>query len=103
VREQAARGLGRVGARDSADALRDALDDRIPSVRAAAASSLGIIRDRESIRALWSQAERDEFEPAQAAAYALVQIDPVGTIEASELESAGPHLREAVDLLEAHG
>jgi HEAT repeat protein len=103
VREEAARGLGRLGASEGAEVLRGALDDRIPSVRAAAAASLGVIRDRAAVGPLLEQAQHDDFVPAQAAAHAFVGIDPKRARDVASLETASPHLREAVDLDEALG
>lgn len=99
VRERSARALGRLGAEEAADALRAALDDRVPGVRAAAAFGLGRLGDRDAVDLLLAQAREDSFEPAQAAAEALARIDPDALLAASELADAGPHLREAADLV----
>jgi len=101
VREQAARALGTLGADRAAGELRRALGDRIPLVRAAAAEALGVMRDPGAVPALLAQARDDEFEPAQAAARALLAFDPGSVLEAAGNAGAGPHLQEAADLVEA--
>ena len=100
VRAKACRALGRVGADEAAAELRTALRDRIPFVRTTAATALGLIGDRDAVPALLAEA-RDEtfFEAAQAAARALARIDPATVVAAAADPGAGPHLREAADLL----
>ena len=97
VRARACRALGRLGAGESAGELRAALGDRIPFVRAAAASALGQLGDREAVLLLARQAHRDTFDPAQAAARALLRIAPDATVRAALAPGAGPHLLEAAD------
>ena len=100
VRAQAALALGRLGAEDAAAAVRELLGDRIPFVRAAAAESLGLLSDDDAVEGLVFQAQRDDFEPARAAAEALARIAPSRVSrEAVEPDRAGPHLVEAADLL----
>jgi HEAT repeat protein len=99
VRERAAHALGRLGAGEAAEALRAALADRLPYVRAAAATALGQLRDPQAAAALLVQARDDAFDPARAAARALSRIDGDLVLAESELPAAGPHLREAADLL----
>jgi hypothetical protein len=98
VRAKAAHALGRLGAANAAVALRVALGDRIFFVRAAAASALGQIGDRPSSAALVHQAQTDRFEAAQAAARALVELEPLGLAAAASVAAAKPHLREAAGL-----
>jgi hypothetical protein len=100
VRAKAARALGRLGADEAAAELRVALDDRIPFVRVAAAFALGAIGDRRAAGRLFVIAKDDQFDPAQAAARALMRIDPELTVAAAD-SGAGPHLVEAADLLAA--
>ncbi|MHB8696000.1 MAG: HEAT repeat domain-containing protein [Solirubrobacteraceae bacterium] len=90
--------LGRLGAAEAAAALRDALGDRVPGVRTAAAFALGQLRDDNAAQALLRQARSDLFEPAQAAAEALAHVDRTLLVESAALTGAGPHLLEAVDL-----
>jgi HEAT repeat protein len=99
VRARAARALGRLGADEAAAELREALADRIPYVRASAAIALGQVGDRAAADDLLEQARADAFEPARAAAEALVRIDPDRVRAAARLAGAGPHLTEAADLL----
>jgi hypothetical protein len=99
VRAKAARALGRLGADEAAAELRHALADRIPYVRATAAIALGQVGDEAAADALFEQARIDSFEPARAAAMALVRIDPDRVRAAASMANAGPHLTEAADLL----
>jgi hypothetical protein len=99
VRVASAIALGRLGAGDARDALVRALDDRVPAVRAAAAAALGQIGGRRAADALLPVARADAFEPARAAAQALARIDPARVVEAASEPDAGPHLREAADLV----
>jgi HEAT repeat protein len=100
VRARACAALGRLGAEEGAAALRAALGDRIPFVRAAAATALGRLADHDAIAALAAQAHGDEHAPAAAAATALARIAPAAVGVAAAAPGAGPHLREAADLLE---
>jgi HEAT repeat protein len=75
-----------------------ALDDRVPSVRAAAARALGQIGGRQATQALLPVARTDAFEPARAAAEALARIDPALVTRVAATEDSGPHVREAADL-----
>jgi len=98
VRAHAARALGRLGAEEAADELRRALDDRIPFVRVNAAHALGAIGDVSAAPALARQARMDGFDPAEAAARALVRVSPQ-VLEAVAAEPGNwPHLDQAVDL-----
>ena len=99
VRVATADALGRLGAAEARDALMRALDDRVPAVRAAAAHALGQIGGRTATEALLPVARTDAFAPARAAAEALAHIDPGLVIRAAEAPDAGPHLREAADLV----
>jgi len=99
VRERAARALGRLGADEAAGLLRETLSDRVPAVRAAAAYALGRLLDREAVEPLLAQARAGEFEPARAAAEAVARIDPERARASAAEPGAGPHLREAADLL----
>ena len=101
VRAKAVRALGRIGASEAAAEVRAALNDRIPFVRANAAHALGMIGDRAAVPTLVVQARSDVFDPAHAAAEALVRLDPNAVEQVGTLASAGPHLREAADLLAA--
>lgn len=103
VRAKAARALGRLGDEDAAAHLRDALKDRIPFVRVSAAVALGAIGDREAAPLLLKQAREDRFEAAQAAARALVTLDPVALRVAALDPEAGPHIHEMADLAKARG
>jgi HEAT repeat protein len=96
VREQAALALGRIGGDAAIPALLETLDDRVPGVRGAAAVALGRLRDARAVPSLLRQAQRDIFEPARAAAHAVVQID-AGLVAGTDL-SDQPYLREAADL-----
>jgi len=96
VRASAARALGRLAAEDAAAAVRAALDDRIPFVRAAAARALGEIGGRDAAPALLALARSDHYDAAQAAARALVRVDPT-LLAAAGHEGFGPHVSEAVD------
>lgn len=98
VRAKAARALGRVGASAAAEALREALDDRVSFVRVAAARSLGDLGDRTAAPQLLELARGDRFEVAQAAAQALLAIDPAAVVRAAAEPGAGAHLHEAADL-----
>lgn len=98
VRAKAGRALGRVGAAAAAAALREALEDRVPFVRVAAARSLGDLGDRGAVPQLLELARSNRFEVAQAAAQALLAIDPAAVIAAAREPGAGPHLHEAADL-----
>ena len=99
VRATSATALGRLGAGEARDALVRALDDRVPAVRASAASALGQIGGQRAADALLPVARGDAFEPARAAAQALARIDPDRVVEAASQADAGPHLREAADLV----
>jgi hypothetical protein len=99
VRAASATALGRLGAGEARDALVHALDDRVPAVRAAAANALGQIGGRRAAAALLPVARADAFEPARAAAQALARIDPDRVVQAASEPDAGPHLREAADLI----
>ena len=98
VRAKATRALGRLGAAAAAGELRAALDDRIPFVRATAAIALGMIGDRDAAPALLAQARTDEFDPGQAAARALAQVDTPLLWDAARRLGQGPHVAEAADL-----
>jgi hypothetical protein len=99
VRAASAIALGRLGAGDARDALVRALDDRVPAVRVAAAAALGQIGGRTAADALLPVARGDAFEPARAAAQALARIDPDLVVREASEPDAGPHLREAADLV----
>jgi HEAT repeat protein len=99
VRSASATALGRLGAAEAGDALVEALADRVPDVRAAAAQALGQTGGQRAADALLRIARSDTFEPARAAAQALARIDPTRVVEASSEPDAGPHLREAADLV----
>ncbi len=103
VRAKAARALGRLGDEDAATHLRHALEDRIPFVRVSAAVALGAIGDREAAPLLLKQAREDRFDPAQAAARALVTLDPLALRLAALEPGAGPHILEMADLAKARG
>lgn len=99
VRAASADALGRLGAGEAHDALVHALEDRVPDVRAAAARALGQTGGRRAAVALLPVARSDSFEPARAAAASLARIDPTSVLAAAKQPGAGPHLREAADLL----
>jgi HEAT repeat protein len=96
VRASAACALGRLAAEDAAAAVRGALDDRIPFVRAAAARALGEIGGRDAAPALLALARSDHYDAAQAAARALVRVDPK-LLAAAGREGFGQHVLEAAD------
>jgi HEAT repeat protein len=100
VRAAAARSLGRLGARTAAAELREALGDPAPFVRTAAAHALARIGDRDAFEALALVAQVDDYDPAQAAAHALVAIDPIRALGLAGQEDASPHLHEAAALAE---
>jgi hypothetical protein len=97
VRQQAALALGRLGSATAFEGLAGALADRAPRVRAAAAEALGAIADPGAFAALLDLAGRDTFEPARAAAQALVRIDPARLEQAARDPAASPHVLEAAD------
>jgi HEAT repeat protein len=99
VRASAARALGRLGAAEARDALITALDDRVPGVRAAAAHALGQIGGRRAAERLLALARSGPFEPAREAATSLATIDPELVLRVAAEPDAGPHLREAADLV----
>jgi HEAT repeat protein len=101
VRAVAARGLGHFGAAYAAAELRLALDDDSSAVRAAAASSLGRIRDQDSLVQLLRQARELDFSAARSAARAAGLISPARVIEEGGREGAPPHLAEVADYLSA--
>jgi HEAT repeat protein len=101
VRAHAARALGRLAAEDASDELRRTLEDRIPFVRVNAAHALGDIRDAFAAPALARQARWDEFDPAEAAARALARVSPEVLVAVADEPGSGPHLAQAVDLLQA--
>jgi HEAT repeat protein len=101
VRAKAARALGRLGAERATTDLIASLDDRIPFVRVSAAAALGMIGDRRASPGLLKIATSDGFDAAQAAARALMSIDP-GSLEiAAKDPDSGPHIQEMADILEA--
>ncbi|HJS95841.1 MAG TPA: HEAT repeat domain-containing protein, partial [Solirubrobacteraceae bacterium] len=92
------RALGRLGSERNLTALLDALEDRIPAVRAAAAISLGYLRDARALEALTEHAEADaSFDVARESARAAARIDPAAAA-ANAGATNSEHLREAVDL-----
>lgn len=99
VRAAAAVALGRIGMSTVERELRSALADRVPYVRAAAAVSLGLVGAKGTVPQLLEIARTDRFQPARAAAQAVSRIDGVSLVAAAALPDAGPHLREAADLL----
>ena len=99
VRAASATALGRLGRGQARDALIRALDDRVSAVRVAAAHALGQTGSRRAADPLLTVARTDAFEPAQAAAEALARIDPARVVHAAAEPDAGPHLREAADLV----
>jgi HEAT repeat protein len=99
VRAAAASALGRIGSAAAEPALRSSLDDRIPYVRAEAAASLGVIGSTAAVPRLLEIARTDRFRPARAAAKALARIAPSELTAAAATPDAGPHLRQAADLL----
>jgi HEAT repeat protein len=103
VRAKAARALGRLGAEEAAAALTAALDDRIVFVRVSAAHALAAVGDPDAVPALLRIAREDEFDAARAAASAAARLDPDAVRSAAAHPVAGPHLREAADLVEVHG
>lgn len=94
VREQAATALGRLGASSATSALIGALSDRIGFVRAAAAEALGAIGDRRALPVLLDLARGDSFEPAQAAANAILVLDP----GIARMGAGSIHLDEVADV-----
>jgi HEAT repeat protein len=98
VRAAAADTLARIGGPPAEGALRSALDDRIPFVRANAAVALGVIGSREALPRLLEMARTDDFRPARAAAQAVARISPKTLVTAAEEPHAGPHLHQAADL-----
>jgi HEAT repeat protein len=98
VRAAAAESLARIGGPPAEPALRSALDDRIPFVRAEAAVAVGAIRSREAVPRLLEMARADAFRPARAAAQAVARISPTELVAAAGEPDAGPHLHEAADL-----
>ena len=100
VRARSAHALGRLGAGEAAARLRGSLGDRIFFVRAAAAGALGQLGDSPSVPALIHQAQSDRFEPAQAAARALAELNPRGLSAVAGLPTGNVHLREAAGLAE---
>jgi HEAT repeat protein len=98
VRAAAADTLTRIGGPPAEDALRSALDDRIPFVRASAAVALGVIGSRAALPRLLEMARTDDFRPARAAAQAVARISPRTLATAAEEPDAGPHLHQAADL-----
>jgi hypothetical protein len=103
VRAKAARALGRLGAEDAADALTAALSDRIVFVRASAAHALAAVGDPKAVPSLLRAAREDRFDAARAAAQAAARLDPAAVRTAAAADEAGPHLREAADLLALEG
>jgi HEAT repeat protein len=99
VRAKAARALGRLGAEEAATALAETLGDRIPFVRVSAAHALAAVGDPAAAPRLLALARKDQFDPARAAAAAAARLDPAAVLRAAGDESAGPHVREAADLL----
>jgi HEAT repeat protein len=99
VRAAAAVALGRIGTSTAEGELRSALADRVPYVRAAAAVSLGLLGAKGTVPQLLEVARTDRFQPARAAAQAVARIDSVSLAAAAALPDAGPHLREASDVL----
>jgi HEAT repeat protein len=99
VRASTARALGRLGAADARDALIEALDDRVPTVCAAAAHALGQIGGSRAAERLLPLAKSDAFEPAREAAEALARIDPALVVRVASDPGAGHHLQEAADLV----
>ena len=97
VRSATASALGRLGAREARDALITALNDRVSVVRTAAAKALGQIGGRDAVNALLPIARTDSFDPARAAAEALLRIDPALVLRVAAAPDAGPHLCEAAD------
>jgi len=95
VRSAALRALGQVGGRAESDVVRAALADRVPFVRTAAAHAAGRLGDRRAAPALIEQARADAYDPALAAAFALVRLDPPALLAAAESEDAGPYLGQA--------
>ena len=100
VRVAAAAALGRLGAAGAVPVLIEALDDRLPFVRAAAATALGQIGDPSAVPALLRQATGPAPEPAQAAAHAVLRIDPRELDAVDPDAGAARFLREAADLAE---
>jgi HEAT repeat protein len=101
VRAKACRAAGRIGSQALLERLTGMLDDRSASVRAAAASALGIAGGLQAGEPLLYLARWDEFNPARAAARALAQIDPQAVLDAAAQPSAGPHLTEESDRIAA--
>ena len=98
VRRAAAETLARIGGPAAEQPLRDALSDRIPFVRAAAAAALGALRSDAALPQLFEIARTDRFRPARAAAQAVARIAPRELAAAAAEPGAGPHLHEAADL-----
>jgi HEAT repeat protein len=100
VRAKAARALGRLGAEEVGSALAETLGDRIPFVRVSAAHALAAVGDPAPAPRLLALAREDQFDPARAAAGAAARLDPAAVLSAAGDDDAGPHVREAADLLE---
>ena len=99
VREQAAIALGRIGSESATAALIAALNDRIGFVRAAAADALGAVGDQEALPVLLDSARSDSFQPAHAAAYAVLALD-----QAAAARTGGSiHLDEVADVAKLRG
>jgi HEAT repeat protein len=103
VRARAARALGRLGAEEGTAELRARLADRVPFVRTAVAHALGAVGDKAAVPDLMRIARMDSFDPARAAAAAASRLDERRVRTAAARPDAGPHLREAADLLEVTG
>jgi HEAT repeat protein len=100
VRAKAARALGRLGAEEAGSALAETLGDRIPFVRVSAAHALAAVGDPAAAPRLLALAREDQFDPARAAAAAAARLDPAAVLSLAGDDDAGPHVREAADLLE---
>jgi HEAT repeat protein len=72
-------------------------------VRASAAHALAAVGDPDAVPSLLRVARTDRFDAARAAAQAAARLDPAAVRTAAADDEAGPHLREAADLLALEG
>jgi len=89
ARAASARALGRIGARRSAPALVEALDDQMWEVRAQAARSLGVVPDPAQVAPLARCTSDVAWWVRRHAAYALGLHGQAGRRALQEIAEAG--------------